>query len=297
MVAAEVATKDHLVRRISIFPFSSPSSLSQQAENAWWDVRGELTKNRRFLVASRHFLEKKEVFQKREQLEPADVLVLSKLLEAHALVTCYMTTDRIYLSVYNGQSGWLLWESSLPFDKDLPLKEQVKDLALRLTRSFVASVPYQGFVVNNGNTGKVILFEGDIKTLSIHVGVNTRIQPGDEVQFLRLQRRGMEELFKNSGEREIYGRGRVIKVEGELVTAELLYLEEGANLQEYSLARFPQEARRLARSAGVLKDPSLQLAKQIQGQKNQEKEKSKGGALITALAFVGNALLFFLLAF
>ncbi len=50
-----IEIEHQLVRRLVVFPFQVPSRLVPRAEEAWWQIRQELTQNPIFLLASKQF--------------------------------------------------------------------------------------------------------------------------------------------------------------------------------------------------------------------------------------------------
>ena len=60
------AENDHtMIRRITVFPIKVAPELQSVADEAWWDLREVMTKDKRFLVASKNFLMKTDVYQSR----------------------------------------------------------------------------------------------------------------------------------------------------------------------------------------------------------------------------------------
>src|SRR5690242_6478693 len=91
-----------LVRRISVFPIKAGQELAPIAEEAWWELRETLTRDHRFLVASKNFLMQKDVYQARRALSPADAIILGKLLDANALVVTFLEDRTLRMHVYEG---------------------------------------------------------------------------------------------------------------------------------------------------------------------------------------------------
>ncbi len=96
-----------LMRRLVVFPIQADTAVSKEAESTWWDIREKLTESRRFLVASKNFMQAKDVFQPRAELQPADVLILGRLLDAHALITTFLVDKKLSMRVYETQNGML----------------------------------------------------------------------------------------------------------------------------------------------------------------------------------------------
>ena len=73
-------TEHTLVRRLAVFPLKTGQpELAALADEAWWELREALTKDKRFLVASKNFLMQKDVYQARSVLSPADAIILAAI--------------------------------------------------------------------------------------------------------------------------------------------------------------------------------------------------------------------------
>ena len=110
-MTAEARFEHERIHRMVVFPFKVESAeadhdLPKLAEDTWWKTREKLTESKRFLVASRNFMQAKDVFQPRGELKPADALILGRLLDANALVTVFLEQrTRLILRVY-GNGEW-----------------------------------------------------------------------------------------------------------------------------------------------------------------------------------------------
>ena len=56
-----------LIRRVAVFPIQSDKNFGGILQEAWWELRSELTRNKRFLVASRKLLEREGAFTRSEK--------------------------------------------------------------------------------------------------------------------------------------------------------------------------------------------------------------------------------------
>src|SRR4051812_42407301 len=86
-VSSWAEVRHTLLRRIAVFPIADANVST--GEEAWWQMRELLTKDQRFFVASRRFMVNRGVFQPRKLLKPADAIILSKILDAQALVVTF----------------------------------------------------------------------------------------------------------------------------------------------------------------------------------------------------------------
>jgi hypothetical protein len=265
-------------------------------EKAWWAVREELTNSKRFLVATRLFLQQKEVYQERAELEPVDVILLGKLLEAHALITVFLADRRLKMTVYEGQTGEVLWEHSLFVDTGTRLGAQIEEKAVRLTRAFVASIPYQGYLVKESAMEAPTFTEGDVRATYIEAGNNHGIQSDHSVQWIRIKKRNLKPLFQGGGETEVFAEGKVLRVDRQNILVEITRFQNLQDLKEFSLARFPEEDKRLQQTYSLQKDPDEQLLRQMTYPKPKAKEEVKNKSLVAALSFLGSFAVFLLLA-
>lgn len=112
-----------LIRRVAVFPFLSQPHQKEGAMEAWWTVRETLTKGKRFFVAGKDFLERKEVFRAKGRLSPAEAIILSELLEAQMLVTGALDNKGLKLYAYESQRGQVIWSEKVEWDFSIPQKE------------------------------------------------------------------------------------------------------------------------------------------------------------------------------
>ncbi len=265
-VSTAAAQVEHqLLRRVPVFPIQTeltrPNSFStttgpdftgsvkpEALDEAWWQVREQLTESRRLLVASKQFLIKNDVFQPRGELQPADVILLGKLLDAHALVTIQLKGRQLEMRAYDGSNGFLLWNKSLGLHPSLTISDQIAGVARRLARDFTASIPYQAFTVLDPLVGKVVFEEGDVQLAQIDAGVTGSIKTGDPVQWIRITTTNAAALFQGGGRLVVFAEGRVVKVEQGIATIEILRATSLDEIKEFSLVRLPVEAERLRRA-------------------------------------------------
>src|SRR3954468_6467929 len=118
---ASFAQTDHsLIRRLTVFPIKTSPEYQQAADETWWELRETLTRDKRFLVASKNFLMQKDVYQARSKLSPADAIILGKLLDANALITTHLDDRILTMRVYEGDYGRALWEQKIMLQPSLP---------------------------------------------------------------------------------------------------------------------------------------------------------------------------------
>jgi hypothetical protein len=293
-------TEHTLVRRISVFPIKiGQPELQQIAEEAWWELRETLTRDKRFLVASKNFLQQKDVYQARGVLSPADAIILGKLLDANALVTTYVDDRVLYMKVYEGEYGRPLWEHQLVLQPSLPIAEQLQPAVVKLAQDFIAAIPYNGFVVVDPLKGRPMYQEGRRMLVRAEVGAGAEVDVGDPVQLIRIYSDHLKPLFTHGASIEVFAEGRVVEHSREFIVVELDRLNRATAIQEGTLVRLPRELKRLEQMYAIqdsLKNkidpeffsPGMTAAK-------QKEEETK--PLISSLVFIGNLAAFLLLAF
>lgn len=254
-----------LVRRLVVFPFQvgSENELAQQgmqkqalqtmADEAWWQVREELTTSRRFLVASKQFLIKSDTFLPRAELQPADALILGKLLDAHALITAQLKARTLTMQAYDGGTGLVLWRREITMHPSLRIADQLTDSARKLTNDFIASFPYQGYTHVDPLIGKAIYEENGLKQVQVEVGINNKVTAGDIVQWIRINATNAQPLFQGGAKIRVFAEGRITRIDQGMASVEVLRVTKADEIKEFSLVRVPREVERL-QSELALKD-------------------------------------------
>ncbi|MCB0363819.1 MAG: hypothetical protein H6624_15965 [Bdellovibrionaceae bacterium] len=288
-----------LLRRITVFPLQADNSLTKATEEAWWQVRESLTENRRFLVASKNFLIQKDVYQPRGELSPADAIILGKLLDAHALVVTYLKAKTLYMKVYEGDYGRLLWHHEFRLQPSIPVARQIPGAAKKLILDFIASIPYQGFVVVDSLIGKPVYSEKDKYLVKIDVGENSLIETGDQVQLVRVFSDNLRPLFIDGATSEIFAEGRVVAANRNVVTVEVLRATKLAEIKEMSLVRLPRELKRLRQSYALRQSTRTGFDPEIMapGMTSVDKEIAEKKPLVTSISFIVNLAAWLILAF
>jgi hypothetical protein len=298
-VEAPSAMTHQLIRRIAVFPLQAPSEFAAAADEAWWQAREELTKSQRFLVASKQFLLKSDAFQPRGELEPADAILLGKLLDAHAVVSARLEGRRLLMVAYDGGNGVALWRRELALNPAISIQDQLASAARRAAADFAASFPYQAYQVVDPLNGTATYAQGDKKLAQVELGAASGAQVGDAVQWIRLTSESLRPLFQSGGKIEVYAEGRIVGVEGTVATVEILRQEKGRAIKEYDLVRLPREQERRQKLFAI-KDgqksgmtPDL-LTLEAAPMENMVKERRP---LVAVASWVGSLAVFLLLAF
>lgn len=293
-------TEHQLIRKIAVFPVYTPASLEESADKVWWDLREFLTKDQRFLVASKNFLIQKDVFQPRQSLSPADAIILGKLLDADATLTTYLDDRVLHMAVYESEYGRPLWEHSLNLQPSLPIAQQLPAATLKLARDFMASVPYQGFVIVDPLKGAALYKDGRLPLFKAQIALNSEADVGDAVQLIHVASDNIRPLFSAGGARvEVYAEGRIVSKDRNTITVEVDRLTDPKAVKEGSLVRLPKELKRLQEIYSLstgLKNRlgSAILANNMTATKQEAEEKRP---LAASLTFIVNIAVFCLLAF
>lgn len=308
--AARAQVEHQLIRRMVVFPLkvemdgggsnASRTRLSADVlDEAWWQVREELTQSRRFLVASKQFLVKSDVFMARAPLEPADAVILGKLLDAHALVTFQLKERQLAMQVFDGANGLPLWNKTLDLHPSLTVSDQLVSSARKLIGDFIASVPYQGFSQQDPLIGRVVYEEGDVLLTQIDVGVGVQVQAGDPVQWIRLAGTAVAPLFQGGGRIRVFAEGRVVKVEQGIATVEILLATRVDDIKEHSLVRLPREFERLQSQLLIKEGIRGTLGAELTAPEMSpmEQVRRERRPLVTTMSWVSSLAAFLLLAF
>ena len=298
-VREALAQSEHeLVRRITVFPFKVNKELASVADEAWWQVREVLTENQRFLVASRNFLVQRDVFQPRKELKPADAVILGKLLDANAIVTTYLEDRILSMRVYEGEYGRLLWSHDFKLHPSLPISDQLATASKKLIYDFIASIPYQGFVVADP-MGASSYSDGGKTLVKIYLGANAQVAVGDTVQIIRIYHDSVRPLFVPETVPEIYAEAKIISLDQENVVAEITRAAKSTPVKEFALVRLPSELKRLRDAYALNDEVKAQIGTEYYSPEmsTAQQEIAERKPLATALAFILNIAVFLLIAF
>lgn len=295
-----LAQQDHmLIRRISVFPVKVKQEYLEAADEAWWELRETLTKDKRFLVASKNFLRQKDVYQARGELSPADAIILGNLLDANAVVTTSLEERTLHMRVYEGEYGRPLWEHEIVLQPSLPISEQLRPAVVKLAQDFIAAIPYQGFVVMDALKGQAVYTEGRRQMVKAEIGINAEVDVGDPIQLIRVYSDSIRPLFTHGAAIEIFAEGRVVSRLQESVVIELDRVADLRKIGEGTLIRLPRELKRLKQAFAIQDslrnkiDPEY-LSPGMTTARQQEEENKP---LVSSLAIIANIAIFLLLAF
>ena len=296
---AHCSIEHQLVRRLAVFPMKIDSTYAATADEAWWQMREELTRSRRFLVASKQFLVRSDTFQARGELEPADAIILGKILDAHALFTTQLQGRALSMQVYDGNNGLSLWQKTVALHPSLTVADQLPTLARRLIADFVATIPYQGFTVVDSMIGSAAYTEGDVLLSQIDLGMETGAQIGDVVQWVRLTSTTAAPVFQGGSEMKIFAEGKIVKVEQGIGTVEISRMDKRQPIKEFSLVRIPREAERLINEFTIHDSIRTTLTTELVSPEASPMEQvaKERRPLVTTMSLVSSLAAFLLLAF
>src|SRR5690606_11007758 len=94
-----------------------------------------------------------------------------------------------------------------------PISKQIEDLAVALTRDFLATLPYQGFQIVDPINQEPIIEEGQNLLARIDVGAKSLAKPGQNIQWLEINRQSPAPLFQGGGQFKVIAEGEVLKTE------------------------------------------------------------------------------------
>lgn len=293
---ASAQVKHKVLRKIAVFPIADANVPS--AEDSWWQTREALTKDKRFFVATRRFMTNRGVFQPRRQLKPADVIILSKILDAEALVISYVSDRTLHMKVFEGENGYLLWDGNAEFHPAVSVNDQLVRMSTQLMNSFIAAIPYQGFQVIDDLIGKP-LYEQKGKTYAqVFVGNTSRLNVGDQAHWIEMDGE-LGKSYLGEGLRVIViAEGKIAEIKDNRVIIEVEKMKDPEDLKENSLVRFPEEMNRLKDMYSTSDRASSLSAEYLSGEiKNSEDFKKGHHKTSTALLWIVNIAGILLLAF
>ncbi|MEZ4871518.1 MAG: hypothetical protein R2827_04565 [Bdellovibrionales bacterium] len=286
-----------LYRRLTVFPLKVENEFLDLADKSWWEIRRVITADKRFLVATKSFLQKKRCLSSSWGAQPSDAIILGRLLDAHVLVSLELVGREITLRAYEGENGQEVWVGRQSLHPAIPIAEQLEKRSVQLVQDFTASWPYQGFIIEDRFIGEPIYQEGNKNLTKVQVGLDAKVQVGDPVEIVTLTAESLRPLFQGGAKETLVAQGRVLYVDNEVITVQLDRLPYEGDLKEGSLVKFPQEYQRLRDLFSTEKDnlPSVSTSS-TQMLKPQQKEIEEKKSLVTSLAFLGSLAVFLILA-
>jgi hypothetical protein len=292
-------TEHRLMRRLVVFPMRTEKGFEAIGDESWWQARDQLTKSRRFLVASKQLLIKNDAFQSRGALEPADAIILGKLLDAHALLTLELAGRNLTVLAYDGGNGFTLYRKQVKLHPAKTIGDQLPQLTRRLIDDFVATIPYQGYTTIDALVGTAVFQEGGVKYADVDLGVVSSAKAGDLVQWVRVTPTSLAPVFQGGSTLFAFAEGRIARINEGLAVVEVLRVTSLKEISEYSLVRVPREAERaLTENTIAEKSRPTLTVELVSPEANPiEQVNKERRPLLTALSFVGSIAGFLLLAF
>lgn len=284
-----------LVRKMAVFPIADANVGS--AEDAWWQLREVLTRDQKFLVASRRFMINRGVFQPRKNLKPADVIILGKILDAESIMTTVLVDRKLKSTVYLAENGSPIWESELELHPAIPVADQLIRASQKMAQDFIWALPYQGFQLLDDSIGKsVYQMDGTDRAMIFH-GLSSGLEVGDQVQWVRSFSDPGRPMLGVGNRIEIIAEGKILSIQGNQAEVQILKARDLKELSTESLVRFPKELEKL--KALYAKEKGASLEAEYLGAELKTTSELRAGhsSTSTALAFLGNIALMVLLAF
>lgn len=294
-IPAMAQYKHQLLRRLAVFPIANTQV--GNSEEAWWQAREILTKDQRFLVASRRFMINRGVFQPRESMKPADAIIVGKILDAQALITLYVIDRRLYMNVYDGENGYLLWQGEIEFHPALPINEQIVKASQKLMNDFVLDLPYQAYQMIDPIREKPVFEEGGERRAWVALGNTTRVEAGDPVQWVEIMGDPSRVFLKDGSQTQVIAEGQVVEVKSDRLLVRIQRARDLKDLQENALIRLPKEVGLLRDLYTHDKSASLASEYLMSEMKASADLERRHSTTTTSLAFIASIATMILLAF
>lgn len=300
------------VEKIAVFPVlyrgergdRVDEATAQALDDTWWQVRDELTSTGRFVVASRAFLQKADAFQPRGSLSVGDAVILGRYVEADALMTMSLRERALTLTAYLAADGTKLWTQSVDLHPSILVREQVAKVSRALVREFIASFPYQGTTLVDALSRQAVFQEGGKRLTRIRTA-NIKTAVGEKVEWVELERSGLDPLFQGGGRSLVKAEGLIHEIGDQTALVEVLRVQDLKSIQSGTLVNLPAEQARLrqgakpkdsATSAAVVSLLAADASIEPEA-KQAERREDESGPLATTLSILGSLAVILLLAF
>ena len=271
-------------RRVAVFPVASEDLDDKLKSGLWWSFREHLSSHLQFVVASKQFLEAKEVYQERSEIQTADVILLSKHLEADVLMTLSYSDRTLHLRTYNALDGLALKNFSEKLQSNFSAEKQINSLASKLFDKWLASLPYQG-----------VITEKTTDTVKVNIGKAYEPSLLQEAHIIQVKRKSLGELNDNYYSQKLR-RLEFVEINQNIVTYRLLPAENALARKDSELVRIPELENSLRKkqfgSATNLNTNQLLPELKASGKKEEENQgiSTKVFALINLIIIVALSL-------
>lgn len=199
------------IRRLAIFPIASEDISQGLKSSLWWDFRKDLAADGRFVVASKQFLELKEVYQERKALSPSDAILLSKHLEADALICLEYSNRELHLRSYSKDDGMMLIHLSETLPTHFTAEARLNEAFQRLIAKWYAYMPVQAYSTKQTNN-----------IIHVQSGNNISKDLLEEAYLVKIERQSLGPLWDKNFKRK--------------TLAKLSYIEGKGNSHQYKLS-------------------------------------------------------------
>lgn len=196
------------LRSFVIFPVMVDHKSKIDVTQIWSEMRNQLTQSQKYLVATYEFMQEKEVFQPRGELNVTDSIILGRLLGADVLITTEVNRQRFVTVFYDARSGLELWRRSLKLNPAFKLQVQLEKVAPMVIKEFKRALPFLGIVERQRN-GK----------FKVYTGVYHNIKKGDSLELITINTTGVTPVFDNNFTMQSLGNAQVDEVGLEYVMA------------------------------------------------------------------------------
>ena len=248
--------------------------------NLWWSFRKSISENTRFKVASKEFLEAKEVYKAYESLSPSKASLLAKHLEADILITLSLDNREFHIRSYSEESGLIFNHQSLKLQNTSLAEDQIGSLIKPLVAQWIAELPSQAKIISLKNAQLLV-------DLGMQTNKNENLK---EAYLVKVQRKSLGPLVKDNYQREILSK----LIWSQTDNNEALYkienqqaiVKDKLNLYSIWLPKVEKEQRKiqLGEKEGVPSSELLHLMK-------PEKEVRKKDDFFTRMAVIANLLI------
>lgn len=304
--------------KFAVFPISYAnergtkvdSQTAESLQETWWQVREELADSGRFLVATKSFLQKADVFQPRAQITSSDAVILGRYVEADALMTMSLEDRTFTMTVWDAAEGVVAWRSAMELHPSVLVRDQLAKVGRGLVREFLATIPYHGITLKDSLARSAVYEDGGKKLVKVQIGSNGAYKAGDEVQWISLDRVSLGALFQGAARSTVKAEGVIQEVRDKLAIVELRRVVDISAIKAGTLVFAPMEKARLeslqlkqkdvTSSSAVL---SLLAAGSPHGQglepegKKRERDQDETGPLATTLSILASLAVILLIAF
>ena len=191
------------IRKVVIFPLNKVSQVSETTKaKVVWKIREQLIKKTSVSVASSEFLQRRKVDQHRWNLDISDAIILGQYLGADALITLrYGALEKkLFLQIYDGRTGFFIWQGQVGAHPSFLPHQQLEEMASILTKQFLKSVPYDGFLKPKSKVSqKMVDFKNFNHYVYLKAMAGTPFEANQKVTLFKIKSTYKDNLFSKGG--------------------------------------------------------------------------------------------------